>query len=104
MPWKETCVMEQRARFVMDVLKGTYCISELCTAYGVSRKTAYKWLSRFAASRSFTKQKGNLLSVDALESKQRCGGKSRCRRQLYYQPETENSFAIRAKVSRAIIR
>ncbi len=47
MPWKETCVMEQRARFVMDVLKGTYCISELCTAYGVSRKTAYKWLRRF---------------------------------------------------------
>ncbi len=47
MPWTETCIMEQRARFVMDVMDGTYCISELCSSYGISRKTGYKWLRRF---------------------------------------------------------
>ena len=47
MPWTETCIMEQRARFVMDVLDSTYSISELCSSYGISRKTGYKWLRRF---------------------------------------------------------
>lgn len=45
--WQETCVMEQRIQFIMDVLDGTYGMSELCQAYGVSRKTGYKWLLRY---------------------------------------------------------
>ena len=47
MPWTETCVMEQRIKFIMDVFDGTYCITELCGYYGISRKTGYKWLERY---------------------------------------------------------
>ncbi len=47
MPWTETCVMEQRVKFIMDVLDNTYCITELCSYYGISRKTGYKWLDRY---------------------------------------------------------
>ncbi len=31
MPWTETCVMEERVKFIMDVLDSTYCMTELCT-------------------------------------------------------------------------
>lgn len=47
MPWTETCVMEQRIKFVMDVLDGTYSMTELCGYYNISRKTGYKWLDRY---------------------------------------------------------
>lgn len=47
MPWTETCVMDERVKFVMDVLDGTYFMSELCSYYGISRKTGYKWFSRY---------------------------------------------------------
>lgn len=47
MPWSETNRMEQRARFVLDALRGDFTVSELCDRYGVSRKTAYKWIARF---------------------------------------------------------
>ena len=26
MPWTETCVMEERVKFIMDVLDGTYWV------------------------------------------------------------------------------
>jgi transposase InsO family protein len=39
--------MEQRARFVLDALKGQFSMSELCQRYGVSRKTGYKWIARY---------------------------------------------------------
>lgn len=47
MPWIETCVMQARVKFVMNLLEGTYSMSELCRAYHISRKTGYKWLSRY---------------------------------------------------------
>jgi len=47
MCWQETCVMEQRIQFIIDVLDGTYSMSELCEAYSISRKTGYKWLGRY---------------------------------------------------------
>ena len=47
MPWTETCVMEQRVKFIMEVLDGVYNMSELCTYYNISRKTGYKWLDRY---------------------------------------------------------
>lgn len=47
MSWQETCVMEQRIQFVIDVEDGTYPMTELCKAYGISRKTGYKWLGRY---------------------------------------------------------
>lgn len=47
MSWLETCVMEQRIQFIMAVLDGTYSMHELCCRHGISRKTGYKWLSRY---------------------------------------------------------
>jgi len=47
MPWRETCAMEQRKKFVDDWLDGQWNMTELCETYGVSRKTGYKWLERF---------------------------------------------------------
>lgn len=47
MPWMETCPVEQRAKFIFDVEEGFFSITELCRSYGVSRKTAYKWLARY---------------------------------------------------------
>ena len=47
MPWTETCVMEERVKFIMEVLDGTHNISELCNYYGISRKSGYKWLRRY---------------------------------------------------------
>ena len=41
--------MEQRLQFVADVQRGLYDVSTLCTRYGISRKTGYKWLARYAA-------------------------------------------------------
>jgi putative transposase len=47
MPWKETTPMEERARFVEDFESALYNVTELCDRYGISRKTAYKWLKRY---------------------------------------------------------
>jgi putative transposase len=46
MPWGETCAMEERLRFVADVLSGDETMTELCELYGISRKTGYKWYAR----------------------------------------------------------
>lgn len=47
MAWTQTCVMDERTRFIMDLLDGTYCMTELCIDYGISRKSGYKWLRRY---------------------------------------------------------
>ena len=47
MSWKETCPMNERVRFIGELLAGERSMSELCTLYGVSRKTGYKWLARY---------------------------------------------------------
>ena len=47
MPWTETCIMEERVKFTMEVLDGTYSMAELCNYYGISRKSGYKWLARY---------------------------------------------------------
>lgn len=49
MPWKETHVEEERMRFISAYLDGEceWTMSELCEAFGVSRKTGYKWLDRY---------------------------------------------------------
>jgi putative transposase len=49
MPWQETRPMDQRERFIEDERLALYSMTELCARYGVSRKTGYKWLARFAA-------------------------------------------------------
>lgn len=49
MPWKETRVLEERMKFVVARLRDEYPMTELCEAYGISRKTGYKWLERYEA-------------------------------------------------------
>lgn len=46
MPWKETSVMEERLRFVARLLEGEG-MSEVCRAFGISRKTGYKIFNRY---------------------------------------------------------
>ncbi len=49
MPWQEESTMELRRQFMQDVQSGATPITELCVAYGISRKTGYKWLTRYEA-------------------------------------------------------
>lgn len=49
MPWNEESVMSQRQRLIEQLLLPNANVSELCKYYKVSRKTAYKWLSRYHA-------------------------------------------------------
>jgi putative transposase len=49
MPWQETCVMDERVKFMAQWLAGEASRSELCERYGISRKTGYKWAQRYAA-------------------------------------------------------
>src|SRR4029453_15370660 len=46
MPWLETSPVEQRERFIRDHRLELYTMVELCTRYGISSKTGYKWLAR----------------------------------------------------------
>src|SRR5512144_1561375 len=48
MAWRETCPMDERVKFIAAYMRGEMTLSELCVAFGVSRKTAYKWLNRYA--------------------------------------------------------
>jgi putative transposase len=47
MPWRESCAMDERLRFIADWLGGEMSKTELCEMYGVSRQTGYKWLARY---------------------------------------------------------
>lgn len=47
MPWLETGVMNERARFVLELEEEQDSMAELCRQYGISRQTGYKWQARF---------------------------------------------------------
>ena len=47
MPWQEVSTMSLRREFVMLALQEKAHRAELCWRFGVSRKTGYKWLTRF---------------------------------------------------------
>lgn len=49
MPWKETCAMDQRMRFVLEAGEEDCVMSELCERFGISRTAGYKWLERYRA-------------------------------------------------------
>ena len=50
MPWMETSPMEPRERFISDHRGALYPMVELCTRYGLSRKTGSKGLEWFEAA------------------------------------------------------
>lgn len=47
MPWKETDVMEQKEKFISEMLKGKKPFKHLCEEFGISEKTGHKWKNRF---------------------------------------------------------
>jgi putative transposase len=47
MGWQESSLMDERMRFITDCLGQEEAMSTLCLRYGISRKTGYKWLSRY---------------------------------------------------------
>jgi putative transposase len=47
MPWCETSPMEQRLEFIGEYETELFTMTELAAQYGISRKTAYKWLERY---------------------------------------------------------
>ena len=47
MPWKETNVMEQKERFIQEMLTAEKPFKHLCAEYGITEKTGYKWKKRF---------------------------------------------------------
>ena len=47
MPWKETHVMDEKMRFIAACVAGEEAMAELCRRSAISRKTGYKWLSRY---------------------------------------------------------
>jgi putative transposase len=47
MPWDERTQMDQRVRFIGALTSCAYTMTELCRAFGISRKTGYKWAERY---------------------------------------------------------
>lgn len=47
MAWEKFNVVEQRQQIIDSYMKGQCTMTALCKAYGISRKTAYKWYQRF---------------------------------------------------------
>ena len=52
MPWRETSPMEERLDFIREYESELFTMTELAAQYGISRKTAYKWLARYAGERT----------------------------------------------------
>lgn len=50
MPWQECSIMSQRLEFVRLASREGVNISALCRQFGISRKTGYKWMSRYGAA------------------------------------------------------
>jgi putative transposase len=40
--------MDERVKFIAAYLRGELGVSRLCESFGVSRKTAYKWIKGYA--------------------------------------------------------
>lgn len=52
MPWSETTKMRERVRFMGDLERELFSMTELCQRYRISRQTGYKWVVEHAPARS----------------------------------------------------
>lgn len=50
MAWRKTDVMSEKVKFIAAHLDGELTFTELCTDFGISRKTGYKWVERYEES------------------------------------------------------
>ncbi len=44
MPWREWSVVDERMKLVVAHASGLLTVTELAARFGISRKTAYKWI------------------------------------------------------------
>ena len=49
MPWPGVTPVELRLEFARAYASGRYSMTELCDQYLISRKTGYKWVTRYEA-------------------------------------------------------
>ena len=49
MPWKATCIMDERIKMIAECLRGVMPKGAIFARHGISRKTGYKWLARYRA-------------------------------------------------------
>ncbi len=47
MPWKEADKMSLKRKFILELFNNAGTFTELCTKYGITTKTGYKWKERF---------------------------------------------------------
>ena len=47
MPWQERSPVDLRLQFMTEYLTDVFSMTELAAQYGISRKTAYKWVARY---------------------------------------------------------
>jgi putative transposase len=47
MPWRERSSVDERVEFIQAYRSGVFGVTELAEQFGVSRKTAHKWIARF---------------------------------------------------------
>lgn len=49
MPWKETCPMDEKLKFIAAAESGVYSFAETCRQFGISRQTGYELMTRYQA-------------------------------------------------------
>ncbi len=49
MPWKDTCVADEKLRFIAAYLAGDEPMTALCASFGISRDTGYRLVARYQA-------------------------------------------------------
>ena len=47
MPWKETCVLDEKLAFIAEHLRGELPMTALCERFGISRDTGYRLVRRY---------------------------------------------------------
>src|SRR2546427_6872592 len=52
MPWRETCRVDQRKKFIEFLQAHRTSMAAACRVFGISRQTGHKWKKRFREKRS----------------------------------------------------
>ena len=58
MPWMETCQMDERVKFIAEYLRQELPLTELCSGFGISRKTVPKGVGTGWSERRWSRRRG----------------------------------------------
>ncbi len=47
MSWNDTCPVNERLKFIVEIQRGERNMRQLCEDFSISRKTGYKWWGRY---------------------------------------------------------